>query len=121
MAQLDCIGTIGAPVFSHVEQVVLDIACREGSEQRRREGSLRSRLSDLVLGRPEPLPLANERLEALRQYVVRMYRHGVEKIPLAATAALNAAGYDADQITMLHMAFTAVTSRRFAPAQARAA
>ncbi len=46
----------------------------------------------------------------LRQYGMSLRRLGARAVPAAATAALMAAGYSADQISALHMAFSAFSS-----------
>ncbi|WP_156428351.1 hypothetical protein [Novosphingobium sp. FSW06-99] len=112
MTQMISLTDHGEPAFSHVEHVILDIAGRESRDLQRRQGLL-PRVSDFFLGRPDPMPLANEKLEALRQYAMRLYRYGVDKVPAATTAALNAAGYDAQQIALLHAAFTTLRHQPF--------
>ncbi len=90
--------------FSPVEQAVLDIARREVAALKRRERPA-FRVIDAILGRNDPLPMGSEKLEALRQYAMRLYRFGIDGVPGASTTALIAAGYTADQIAILRTFF----------------
>ena len=94
------------PAFSRTERIVLDIAWQEGLEPLPREGRLFGLARRLFGARPQ-LPLGNARLEALRQYGMWLRRLGAGAVPATATAALMAAGYNADQIAALQMTFAA--------------
>ena len=111
-ATLDAL--LAATQFSHTERVVLDIALRESRLPQPRDGWL-ARLSGRLFGARPQLPLGRERLEALRQYGMWLYRRGAGAVPAAVTTALVAAGYTADQIAVLQMTFAA-----FAPARTAA-
>lgn len=95
---------LALPAFSRTEQLVLDIAWREARQPVPADGRL-ARLLRRLFGERPPLPLGNPRLEALRQYAMWLRRLGAGAVPAAMTAALAAAGYSADQISMLQMTF----------------
>lgn len=54
-----------------------------------------------------PLARGGKRLAALRRYGMRLRGLGSRAVPAAATLALMAAGYNAEQISVLHMTFDA--------------
>jgi len=95
-----------APVFSRTEQIVLDIAWHEGQTRQPRDSRTRRVMHRIFGGHPQT-PLGSERLEALRQYGMQLRRLGARAVPAAATATLMAAGYSAEQISVLHMTFSA--------------
>lgn len=90
------------PIFSRLEQRVLDIAWRDSRNMplfgQSAFGGLRR-----LCGIPEQLPLADARLEALRSYVVRALRSaGITSSE--DDAALIANGFSNEQVSTLRVA-----------------
>jgi hypothetical protein len=102
--------------FSRTERVVLDIAWNEAQTREPRDSRLH-RVMRRIFGGHDPLPLGNEKLEALRRYGMQLRRLGARAVPAAATAALMAAGYGAEQISVLQMTFSAFSGGISAPAR----
>lgn len=90
------------PIFSRVEQRVLDIAWRDSRSvplfDRPIFGTLRR-----LFGIAEPLPLADRRLEALRSYALRALRCAGLVSP-EDDAALIANGFSFEQVSALRVA-----------------
>ena len=90
------------PVFSYIEQRVLDIAWRD-SRNMPLIGRPMFRKLRRFFGIPEQLPLADKRLEALRAYALRALRSaGLASIE--DDEALVASGFSYEQISTLHVA-----------------
>jgi|GEM_PF-5406206 len=103
-----------AKAFSRTERIVLDIAWIEA--QKRQPGDSRlHRVMRRIFGGHPVLPLGSEKLEALRQYAMQLRRLGARCVPAAAKAALLAAGYSAEQISVLDMTFSAFSGGIAAP------
>jgi hypothetical protein len=104
------VASIGAllpkAAFSRIEQVVLDIAWLDAHHLAPSAGRVHRLLHHIFGGEP-PLPFGSERLEALRQYGMQLRCLGSRAVPAATTAALMAAGYSAEQISVLHMTLDA--------------
>ncbi len=102
------------PPFSRTEQIVLDLAWQEAQTRQPRDTRTRRVMHRIFGGHPQT-PLGSEKLEALRQYGMQLRRLGARAVPAAATATLIAAGYSAEQISVLHMTFSAFSGGIVAP------
>ena len=91
------------PIFSRIEQRVLDIAWRDSRSialfSRPIFGTLRR-----LFGLAEQLPLADRRLEALRSYALRALRFA-GLVSAEDDAALIATGFSFEQVSALRVAF----------------
>lgn len=90
------------PVFSYIEQRVLDIAWRD-SRNMPLIGRPMFRKLRRFFGIPEQLPLADKRLEALRAYALRALR-SAGLVSIEDDEALVASGFSYEQISTLHVA-----------------
>ena len=90
------------PVFSYIEQRVLDIAWRD-SRNMPLIGRPMFRKLRRFFGIPEQLPLADKRLEALRAYALRALR-SAGLVSIEDDEALVASGFSYEQISTLHIA-----------------
>jgi len=121
--QDELVVSIGAllpvPTFSRTEQIVLDLAWQEAHTRQPHDSRTR-RVMHRIFGRHPQTPLGSEKLEALRQYGMQLRRIGARAVPAAATATLMAAGYSTEQISVLHMAFSAFSGSIVAPGRKRA-
>ena len=89
-------------VFSAIELAVLDIAWSDSQALRIFEAPFFKRIRGLI-GMNEPLPLANPKLEALRQFARLLARHDPAATEAAETLA--AEGYTPEQIAVVEVAF----------------
>jgi len=90
------------PIFSHIEQRVLDIAWRD-SRNMPLLGRPIFRKLRRVFGIPDQLPLADKRLEALRSYALRALRSAGLVSPEDDHALINS-GFSHEQVSTLHVA-----------------
>lgn len=103
---------ISRATFSQAERMVLDIAWRETHRLHVFDNAPFRRVRQL-LGLKEPLPFADPKLEALRQYAIRLAR---ARQPIESDGMIDA-GYSAQQVATLHIAFMghkAAKAMRFA-------
>ena len=90
------------PIFSYIEQRVLDIAWRD-SRNMPLIGRPMFRKLRRFFGIPEQLPLADKRLEALRAYALRALR-SAGLVSAEDDEALVASGFSYEQVSTLHVA-----------------
>ena len=90
------------PIFSHLEQRVLDIAWRDSRSVPLFGRPAFARLRRLF-GIPEQLPLADKRLEALRSYAFRALRCA-GLVSSEDDDALIANGFSFEQVSTLRVA-----------------
>jgi hypothetical protein len=90
------------PIFSHIEQRVLDIAWRDSRSMPVLGRPMFRRLRRFF-GIPEQLPLADKKLEALRSYALRALR-SAGLISSEDDAALIASGFSFEQVSTLRVA-----------------
>lgn len=90
------------PIFSYIEQRVLDIAWRDSRNMPLIGGPMFRKLRRFF-GIPEQLPLADKRLEALRAYALRALR-SAGLVSTEDDEALVASGFSYEQISTLHVA-----------------
>lgn len=90
------------PIFSRIEQRVLDIAWRD-SRNMPLFGRPVFRKLRRFFGIPEQLPLADKRLEALRAYALRAL-HTAGLVSSEDDDALIASGFSYEQVSTLHVA-----------------
>lgn len=90
------------PIFSRIEQRVLDIAWRD-SRSMPLLGRPVFRKLRRFFGIPEQLPLADKKLEALRAYALRALR-SAGLVSAEEDAALIASGFSYEQISTLRVA-----------------
>ena len=90
------------PIFSHMEQRVLDVAWRD-SRNMPLLGRPAFRKLRRFFGIPEQLPLADKKLEALRSYALRALRSAGTVSP-EDDDALIAPGFSHEQVSALRAA-----------------
>jgi len=90
------------PIFSRIEQRVLDIAWRDSRRVPLLSQPAFRKLRRLF-GLPEQLPLADRRLEALRSYALRALRCA-GLVSSSDEEVLIANGYSYEQVTTLRIA-----------------